>query len=107
MYSSSGLRLPNRGATARQCQTRSADWRGSHLPGGLVIGMTIQLERPTEYEDDDVIVMSEEDFQAAAEQALRALGLSYAELARQASNHDFTSSAAHALWVSIGGTVDL
>ncbi|MEU8832380.1 hypothetical protein [Streptomyces sp900116325] len=69
--------------------------------------MTIQLERPTEYEDDDVIVMSEEDFQAAAEQALRALGLSYGELARQAKNRDFTSSAAHALWVSIGGTVDL
>ncbi|MET4648160.1 hypothetical protein ABID95_007930 [Streptomyces atratus] len=69
--------------------------------------MTIQLERPTEYEDDDVIVMSEEDFRMAAEAALRALGLSYGELAQQARNRDFTSSAAHALWVSIGGTVDL
>ena len=69
--------------------------------------MTIQLERPAEYEEDDVIVISEEDFRAAAVSALHALGLTYQELAGQARSGHFTSSAAHALWVSIGGTLDL
>ncbi|MEU0625211.1 hypothetical protein ABZ329_30650 [Streptomyces rubiginosohelvolus] len=69
--------------------------------------MTIQLDRPADYDEDDVIVISEEDFRAAAVEALHALGLTYDDLAEQAQARDFTSSAAHALWVSIGGTVDL
>jgi hypothetical protein len=58
-------------------------------------------------DDDTVIVASEDEFLAAAEQALRDLGLTYAELSEQAAQGDFSSPAAHALWVSIGGTVAL
>jgi hypothetical protein len=60
-----------------------------------------------EHDDDTVIVVTEAEFRAAAQQALDNLNLTYAELQEQAHNRDFTSAAAHALWVSIGGTVDL
>lgn len=69
--------------------------------------MSVMEQWVTDHDDDAVIVVSAEEFQAAAQQALRELGLTYAELAEQASNRDFSSSQAHALWVSIGGTVDL
>jgi hypothetical protein len=61
----------------------------------------------TDHDDETVIVVSEEEFRAAALQALAGLGLTYAELAEQARNRDFSSAQAHSLWVSIGGTVDL
>ncbi|WP_234310434.1 MULTISPECIES: hypothetical protein [unclassified Streptomyces] len=61
----------------------------------------------TDHEDDIVIVVSDADYREAAQRALDDLGLTYAELQEQAREGDFTSSQAHALWVSIGGTVDL
>ncbi|WP_225320658.1 hypothetical protein [Streptomyces luteolifulvus] len=61
----------------------------------------------TDHDDETVIVVSAEEFRAAAEQALDELGLTYAELEQQARQRDFSSAQAHALWVSIGGTVDL
>jgi hypothetical protein len=59
------------------------------------------------HDDDTVIEVSEREFLNAARAALEALGLTYAELQEQALRRDFTSSRAHALWVAIGGTVDL
>lgn len=69
--------------------------------------MTVIEQWSPDHDDDDVIVLSDEDFHAAAAEALSSLGLTYAELEEQARSRDFTSAQAHALWVSIGGTVDL
>ncbi|MET9150022.1 hypothetical protein ABZX82_01885 [Streptomyces griseoflavus] len=69
--------------------------------------MTVIEQWATDHDDETVIVVSAEEFHRAARQALDDLGLTYAELERQARERDFTSAAAHALWVSIGGTVDL
>lgn len=69
--------------------------------------MTVIEQWTTEHDDDTVIVVTEEEFRAAARRSLDALGLTYGQLAEQARDRDFTSAAAHALWVSIGGTVDL
>jgi 23S rRNA G2069 N7-methylase RlmK/C1962 C5-methylase RlmI len=71
------------------------------------MSVTFSEHATTDHEDDAVIVMSADDFQHAAQRALDELGLTYAELEEQAHAGDFTSSQAHALWVSIGGTVDL
>lgn len=69
--------------------------------------MTVVEQWTTDHEDETVIVVSEDEFREAAERALADLGLTYAELRVQAELRDFTSAQAHALWVSIGGTVDL
>jgi len=69
--------------------------------------MTVVEQWLTDHDDETVIVVSEEEFRADAQRALAGLGLTYAELEAQARNCDFTSARAHALWVSIGGTVDL
>ncbi|MFF5341493.1 hypothetical protein ACFY4H_12335 [Streptomyces althioticus] len=69
--------------------------------------MTINEQWQTDHDDDVVIVISDEEYRAAAQQALGELGLTYAELEEQACTGYFTSAQAHALWVSIGGTVDL
>lgn len=58
-------------------------------------------------QDGTVIVLSQAEFEAAARRALADLGLTYEQLAEQARRGDFGSSQAHALWVSIGGTVNL
>lgn len=58
-------------------------------------------------DDDPLIVVSEAEFEAAAQRALADLGLTYDQLAEQARRGGFSSSQAHALWVSIGGTVNL
>lgn len=71
------------------------------------MSVTIDEKALTDHEDDYVIVVSDADYTAAAQRALDELGVTYAELQEQASRGDFTSSKAHALWVSIGGTVDL
>jgi hypothetical protein len=71
------------------------------------MSVTIDEKAPTDHEDDIVIVVSDADYRDAAQRALDELGLTYAELREQAREGDFTSSQAHALWVSIGGTVDL
>jgi hypothetical protein len=71
------------------------------------MSVTINEQWTTDHDDDVVIVVSEEEFHAAARRSLEDLGLTYAELEEQARNRDFSSAAAHALWVSIGGTVDL
>ena len=60
-----------------------------------------------DHDDEVVIEVTNEEFTAAAQRALDDLGLTYAELEAQARQRDFTSSRAHALWVAIGGTVDL
>lgn len=59
------------------------------------------------HDDDLVVMVSDEDFHAAAREALAELGLTYEQLREQARERDFCSARAHALWVSIGGTVDL
>ncbi|MFI6347682.1 hypothetical protein [Streptomyces sp. NPDC050560] len=69
--------------------------------------MTVVEQWTADHDDETVIVVTEEEFLAAARRALDDLGLTYAELKDQARRHDFTSAQAHALWVSIGGTVDL
>ncbi|GED89350.1 hypothetical protein [Streptomyces sp. 6-11-2] len=69
--------------------------------------MTVIEQWATDHDDETVIIVSAEEFRAAARHALNDLGLTYAELEQQARERDFTSAAAHALWVSIGGTVDL
>lgn len=70
--------------------------------------MTMVVEQwEADHDDDLVIFVSEEEVHASARQALAALGLTYEELEEQARNRDFSSAQAHALWVSIGGTVDL
>ncbi|KAB1146796.1 hypothetical protein F7R91_14545 [Streptomyces luteolifulvus] len=69
--------------------------------------MSVMEQWVTDHDDETVIVVSAEEFRAAAEQALDELGLTYAELEQQARQRDFSSAQAHALWVSIGGTVDL
>ncbi|MEU3891066.1 hypothetical protein [Streptomyces sp. NPDC029041] len=69
--------------------------------------MTIDERAISDHEDDIVIVVSDADYRDAAQRALDELGLTYAELEEQAREGSFTSSQAHALWVSIGGTVDL
>ncbi|WP_405558952.1 hypothetical protein OHV08_33945 [Streptomyces canus] len=69
--------------------------------------MTVIEQWATDHDDETVIVVTAEEFRAAAQQALDELGLTYAELEEQARQRDFTSAQAHSLWVSIGGTVDL
>ncbi len=71
------------------------------------MSVTFDERAMTDHEDDIVIVVSDADYREAAQRALDDLGLTYAELQEQAREGDFTSSQAHALWVSIGGTVDL
>lgn len=71
------------------------------------MSVTIDEKSLTDHEDDIVIVVSDADYRDAAQRALDELGLTYAELRDQAREGNFTSSQAHALWVSIGGTVDL
>ncbi|MFJ3289958.1 hypothetical protein ACIPMW_32320 [Streptomyces sp. NPDC086669] len=69
--------------------------------------MTVIEQWATDHDDETVIIVTAEEFRAAAQQALDELGLTYAELEEQARSRDFSSAQAHALWVSIGGTVDL
>ena len=71
------------------------------------MSVTINEQAITDHEDDTVIVVSTEEFQHDAQRALDELGITYAELEEQAHRGDFATSKAHALWVSIGGTVDL
>ncbi|MEU7717318.1 hypothetical protein [Streptomyces tibetensis] len=71
------------------------------------MSVTIDERAISHHEDDIVIVVSDADYRDAAQRALDELGLTYAELEEQAKEGSFTSSRAHALWVSIGGTVDL
>ncbi|MEV8547234.1 hypothetical protein [Streptomyces sp. NPDC051572] len=71
------------------------------------MSVTIDEQAITDHDDDTVIVVTDEEFQHDAQRALDALELTYAELEDQARRSEFSSSAAHALWVSIGGTVDL
>lgn len=71
------------------------------------MSVTINEQWQTDHDDDVVIVVSDEEYQVAAQRALDELGLTYAQLEEQARSGYFTSAQAHALWVSIGGTVDL
>ncbi|WP_019059929.1 hypothetical protein [Streptomyces prunicolor] len=68
--------------------------------------MTIQEQRAAE-PDDIITELSEDEFRAAAYEALERLGLTYAELREMAARRDFVSAQAQALWVSIGGALDL
>ncbi len=71
------------------------------------MSVAINEQWQTDHDDDFVIVVSEEEYLAAAKRALDDLGLTYAELEKQAAEGCFTSAQARALWVSIGGTVGL
>ena len=58
--------------------------------------------------DDDVIIeVTREEWLDGCRRALANLGLTYAELERQARDRggNFESAQAHVLWVSIGDTV--
>lgn len=58
--------------------------------------------------DDDVIIeVTYEEWLDGVRRALAGLGLTYAELERQARDRggNFESAQAHRLWFSIGGTV--
>lgn len=68
--------------------------------------MTIQEQRSAEY-DDIITELSEDEFRAAAYEALDRLGLTYAQLRDMAARRNFSSAQAQALWVSIGGALDL
>ncbi|MFD3310264.1 hypothetical protein [Streptomyces sp. NPDC058694] len=68
--------------------------------------MTIQEQRSAEY-DDIITELTEDEFREAAYAALDRLGLNYAQLRDMASRRDFSSAQAQALWVSIGGALDL
>lgn len=97
------------------CRRASSSDRVSVRPAMMAVdverwgyAMTVLVEQwAPDHDDDDVIVVSEEEFRDSARRSLEALGLTYAELAAQAAVRDFSSARAHALWVSIGGTVDL
>lgn len=52
----------------------------------------------------EVTMLTEEEWRAAAHDALAMLGVTYAELADQARRWDFVSVEALKLWVAIGGT---
>jgi hypothetical protein len=71
------------------------------------MSVTIDERAIADHDDDTVIVVTDEEFQHAAQRSLDDLGLTYAQLEDQAHRGEFATSAAHALWVSIGGTVDL
>ena len=68
--------------------------------------MTIQEQRTTEY-DDIITELSEDEFRAAAYEALERLGLTYTQLRDMARHRNFSTAQAQALWVSIGGALDL
>ena len=53
-------------------------------------------------ETDAILRPSQEEWDAAVNRELAALGLTYAELADQARRKDFQSDAAMNLWVIIG-----
>ncbi|MBY8341801.1 hypothetical protein JYK17_17365 [Streptomyces sp. KC 17012] len=69
--------------------------------------MTIQEQRAAEHDDDIITELSEDEFRAAAYQALERLGLTYAQLREMARRREFSSAQAQTLWVSIGGALDL
>jgi hypothetical protein len=60
---------------------------------------------PTEPEDDDssVIFLTEEEFEQAIANSLRALGCTYEELKEQARTRTFQSWAAHRTWLVLRG----
>ncbi|MER5210513.1 hypothetical protein ABT063_08030 [Streptomyces sp. NPDC002838] len=68
--------------------------------------MTIQEQKAAEY-DDIITELSEDEFRAAAYEALDRLGLTYAQLRDMAERRNFSTAQAQALWVSIGGALDL
>ena len=51
----------------------------------------------------DVVTMSATEYKKATDKALRKLGLTYAKLAEQARQADFSSFQAEKLWMAIGG----
>jgi hypothetical protein len=53
----------------------------------------------------DVIPLTPEEYQAAVSRSLGDLGLTYAQLARQASNGRFSSPGAADLWALVRGTL--
>ena len=58
--------------------------------------------------DEDVVIeVTREEWLDGVRRALDEVGLTYAELERQARHNggDFVSAQAHRLWFSIGGTV--
>ena len=71
------------------------------------MSVTINEQRTSEHDEDVVVELTADEFHAAAQRALRHLGLTYAQLEDQASRREFCSAQAHSLWIAIGGTVDL
>ncbi|MFI0718037.1 hypothetical protein [Streptomyces sp. NPDC021224] len=66
--------------------------------------VTINEQRPS---DDEVVVeLTPEEYEAAKQRALARIGLTYEELAEQARRHDFDSSRAHSVWTVIGNPLD-
>lgn len=53
----------------------------------------------------DLIVLTDEEWQPAAEARLAELGLTYSELEAQAKLGNFDTTAARKLWYLIGGSL--
>ena len=68
--------------------------------------MTVTINEPRTSDDDIVVELTAEEFEAAKGNALRRLGFTYAQLADQARRNDFESSQALAVWSVIGGPLD-
>lgn len=64
-----------------------------------VLDVTAGADRPVE-----VVELSSAEWQEAAERGLARVGLTYDELAAQATRHRFSSMDALKLWYAIGGT---
>jgi hypothetical protein len=68
--------------------------------------MSVTINEQRTSEDDIVVELTPEEYEAAKSRALAQVGLTYEELADQARRHDFDSSQAHAVWSVIGGPLD-
>jgi len=68
------------------------------------MSMTINEQR--ECDDDVVVELTTEEYEAAKKRALAQVGMTYEQLADQARRHDFDSSQAQAVWSVIGGPLD-
>jgi hypothetical protein len=68
--------------------------------------MTVTVNEPRTSDDDIVVELTPEEYEAAKNRALAQIGFTYEQLAEQAARHDFDSSQAQAVWSVIGGPLD-
>lgn len=69
--------------------------------------MTVTIdEQRTDGDDEIVVELTPEEYEAAKRRALAQVGVTYEQLADQARRHNFESSQAAAVWSVIGGPLD-